>query len=283
MFLHDLAVGLLRRWYLVLFGLLVTGVGSYYLFQVVPVTYEATSSVVLVPPATAVIEGENPYLYMGGLDQALSVLTVRMSSPTVADPILHKRSDLNYTIGQDQNTAGPIMLVGAEAGTEEETLKVLGQVVKVIPENLKLLQDQLKIPKNARITAMTIVMDTTAEEVNKKQMRAVLAGGAAGMAITVLGTGLIDRMITRRRARRAHGAGGRARKTKLVATNETPETVDGANRESNPGEVPGELLRLRPGNRTESPRAALDRPEPSADGSNVASGKDDLISSSIEP
>lgn len=203
MFLHDLGVGLLRRWYLVLFGLLVTGFGAYSLLQVVPVTYEATSSVVLVPPATAVIEGENPYLYMGGLDQALSVLTVRMSSPTVGDPILKKRPGLNYSVGKDVSTAGPIMLVGADGETEAETLKLLEQVTKVIPENLQLLQDQLNIPKNARITAMNIVTDTSAKEVNKKQMRAVLAAIAGGTAVTILGTGLIDRMVMRRKEKRA--------------------------------------------------------------------------------
>lgn len=223
MFLHDLGIGLLRRWYLVLFGLLVTGFGAYSLLQIVPVTYEATSSVVLVPPATAVIEGENPYLYMGGLDQALSVLTVRMSSPTVADPILKKRPGLNYSVGKDISTAGPIMLVGAEGETEAETLKLLGQVTKVIPENLQLLQDQLNIPKNARITAMNIVTDTSAKEVNKKQMRAVLAAIAGGTAVTVLGTGLIDRMVMRRKEKRARRSdasaetGKRTRKDKKKA------------------------------------------------------------------
>lgn len=202
MFLHDLGVGLLRRWYLVLVGMLVTGFGAYSLMQVVPVTYEATSSVVLVPPATAVIEGENPYLYMGGLDQALSVLTVRLGSPTVADPILKKRADLNYSVDKDATTAGPIMLVGAEAGSEQETLTLLNQVVSVIPENLKLIQDQLNIPQDARITAMTIVSDTAAKEVNKKQMRAVLAGIAGGMAVTVLGAGLVDRFLIRRQGKK---------------------------------------------------------------------------------
>lgn len=219
MFLHDLGVGLLRRWYLVLVGMLVTGFGAYSLTQVVPVTYEAASSVVLVPPATAVIEGENPYLYMGGLDQALSVLTVRLSSPTVADPILQKRADLNYFVDKDASTAGPIMLVGAEAGNEQETLALLNQVVSVIPDNLKLIQDQLNIPQDARITAMNIVTDTTAKEVNKKQMRTVLAGIAGGMAVTVLGTGLVDRFLIRR--------GGKKSKRSRVADKSTRRNAEG--------------------------------------------------------
>lgn len=112
------------------------------------------------------------------------------------------------------------MLVGAEGETEAETMKLLEQVTKVIPENLQLLQDQLNIPKNARITAMNIVTDTSAKEINKKQMRAVLAAIAGGTAVTILGTGLIDRMVMSRKERRARrseastGAGKRTRKDK---------------------------------------------------------------------
>lgn len=270
MFLHDLASGLLRRWYLVLFGLLVTALGGYYLLQVVPVTYEATSSVVLVPPATAVIEGENPYLYMGGLDQALSVLTVRMSSPTVADPILHKRTDLTYTIGKDVSTAGPIVLVDAEAGTEAETLKILDQVVAVIPENLKLLQDQLNIPKNARITAMTIVTDTTAKEVNKKQMRVVLAAVAAGSAVTILGTGLLDRLLVRRKAKKA------LRRPK--ATKQTDPAANTRSRARNGEEANVEKNASASEERKPS-ESATDGPSQTSDGST----QEELITSSTKP
>lgn len=249
LFLHDLAKGLLRRWYLVLFGILVTGFGGYMIFQIVPVNYEATSSIVLVPPATAVIEGENPYLYMGGLDQALSVLTVRMSAPLVADPILKDQPGLNFSIGKDVTTTGPIMLVGAEGPTEAQTLQVLDEVIKVVPENLAILQEQLGIPENARITTMTIVTDTKAKEVTKKQMRAFLGVVALGLGTTVLATGLLDRLIMGRKAKRlpdntqshrnrgrnARNPGSRAEAQKdSRADVELPGVVPGSSAEESP-------------------------------------------------
>lgn len=274
---------MLRRWYLVIFGLLVTGVGSYYVFQIVPVTYEAASSVVLVPPATAVIEGENPYLYMGGLDQALSVLTVRMSSPTVADPILHKRTDLTYTIGKDVSTTGPIMLVTTEAGTEAGTLKILDEVVKVIPKNLKLLQDQLNIPGDARITAMTIVTDEIAKESNKKQLRAILAVAAAGTAVTVLGTGLLDRLIMRRTAKKGDSRdkrtsrGTKGRKQDVMRL----DKPDPGSVKKTFGEVAtdSDHQKVSAGTATLPPNHGME----SSKSNEIDSKKDDLMSSSNKP
>src|SRR5690554_2295684 len=101
MFLQDLGRALLRRWYFVLVGLLATAAGVYGIQQYIPITYKAEASVVLVPPKTAVIEGENPYLYMGALDQAMSVLIVRMNSEIISKAIVGEETDLSYALAKD--------------------------------------------------------------------------------------------------------------------------------------------------------------------------------------
>jgi len=203
MFLHDLTKGLMRRWYFFILGLALTLCAGLYVYQEVPPTYQATASVVLVPPATAVVEGENPYLYMGGLDQAMSVLMVKMNSAVVSQPILKDKAGLGYSVDRDISTTGPIMVVTADGDTEAETLRVLRNVITVMPQNLKTLQDQLSIPSNARITSMSIVTDEKAKSLNKNQIRMVLAAMAGGMAGTVLLTALLDRLMVARRQRKA--------------------------------------------------------------------------------
>lgn len=202
MFLQDLGFALLRRWYFVLFGVMVTVAGVFGIYQVVPVSYQATASLVLVPPQTAVIEGENPYLYMGALDQALSVLVVKMNSAEVSEPILQKDPNLSYTLTKDVATTGPIILIESEAPVDTTALSIVNQVLKKVPPNLVEIQDALGVPKNARITVMTIVQNREAEEVTKKQQRMMIAGGAAGLAMTVLATGLMDKLLTRHKQKK---------------------------------------------------------------------------------
>ena len=80
MVLSDMLRSLLRRWYIVVLGVILTVAGVYGAYTVTPVTYSATSTVVLLPPEKSVKDGDNPYLYLGGLGQALNVLVITMNS-----------------------------------------------------------------------------------------------------------------------------------------------------------------------------------------------------------
>ena len=202
MFLQDLGYALLRRWYLVIVGLAITFVSVLGVQQIIPVSYKAQASVVLVPPQTAVVEGENPYLYMGALDQALSVLIVKMNSPQVEEQILRDVPDLAFSLSKDVTTTGPIILIESEGPTERQALDVVGDLLQQLPPNLVQIQDALGVPPDARIAAMTIVQDEKAEELTKKQLRMMIAVAGAGLAATLLATGWIDQLLTTFKARR---------------------------------------------------------------------------------
>jgi len=203
LFLQDLGYALLRRWYLVVAGLVITVAGVLGIQQLIPVSYKAEASVVLVPPQTAVVEGENPYLYMGALDQALSVLIVKMNSPQVADPILRDVPQLAFTLSKDVTTTGPIILVESEGPTERQAIDVVGDVLQELPPNLVQIQNALGVPTDARISAMTIVQDEKAEEITKKQTRMMIAAAGVGLASTLLITGWVDQLLSKLKARRA--------------------------------------------------------------------------------
>ncbi|MET1063463.1 MAG: hypothetical protein ABWX85_00655 [Arthrobacter sp.] len=199
MLLHDLGRGLLRRWYFVVIGVLLTACGALLLSSAVPATHRATARVVLIPPTALVSADGNPYLFLGGLEQALGVLTVKLSSEAASEQILQEYPDASYTAVKDVMSPGPIMVITAESESPESTLQVLDAVLRIVPENLENMQDQLNIPDPSRITALTIVRDDATTKVLQSQLRAVLAGVALGLSMTVLLTGLLDRLLTSRK------------------------------------------------------------------------------------
>ena len=164
-----------------------------------PLTHRATARVVLIPPTSLVSADGNPYLFLGGLEQALGVLTVKSSSDATSEQILQEHPDGSYTAVKDNLSPGPIMLITAESESPEGTLQVLDAVLRIVPENLENMQDQLNIPNPSRITALTIVRDDATTRVLQSQLRAVLAGVALGLSMTKLLTGLLDRLLISRK------------------------------------------------------------------------------------
>ena len=82
----DTLRGLLRRWYVVVAGLILAilaGAGTY---SVVEPGYERTSTQLLVPGEGLVPPGvTNPYLYLGGLTQAADLVVRVMKSSEVLE------------------------------------------------------------------------------------------------------------------------------------------------------------------------------------------------------
>lgn len=202
MIIRDLVASLLRRWYLVLAGFLATAALGLLVYQQVPATYQASASVVLVPPPTAVISGDNPYLYMGGLDQALSVLVVKLNSAAIAEPIGEANGDVTYVVGQDVTTSGPIMQVDVDGAETGATLSALRAVLDVIPGTLASLQEELAVEPGARISVLELAVDREVTIADGDQIQALLTAVAAGGASTLLLSGLLDRVLLKRRARR---------------------------------------------------------------------------------
>ena len=87
MFFAELGQVLLRRWYLLLVGVLCAVGAGFVTFQAVPPGYTASAEVLLLPPDPTVPEDGNPYLSLSGLTPAGDVLARALSDPQAADEI----------------------------------------------------------------------------------------------------------------------------------------------------------------------------------------------------
>jgi hypothetical protein len=206
MYVRDLLASSLRRWYLVLLGLLVTALLCALAHSAVPVSYSASGSMLLLPPSSSVGKRGNPYLYLGGLSQALEVLSARLNAESYRKPIESAHSQVVVQTAPDTSTTGPILLVTTVGPDAGETLGVTQEVMDAVPGALVGLQDSLSVPPASRITVMVLTPASSPTADAKTQTRALLALAGAGLAATILLTGLIDGALLGRSSRRRKGA-----------------------------------------------------------------------------
>ncbi len=218
MYLRDVLHSCLRRWYLLLAALVLTAGGGYLTVGAVSPEYQASASVVLLPPDAVIAVGDNPYLYLGGLDQALGVLQVKMNSPEIAKPIEapYVAGNGTFAVAKDVTTTGPIMRVTATGDDTKTVLQLLNVVIQSLPPNLLALQQELGVSKSSRITTMVLATDHEAEISHKRQLRALIVVCGGGVVGSVLLVGWLDRLILARWERRvrefAAGAPSRSRR-----------------------------------------------------------------------
>lgn len=203
MVLRDVASALRRRWYLTVVGLLATAGLCLVTMRLVPPTYEATASVVLLPPASSVAAGGNPYLQLGGLEQVADVTARALSSQDAVARVAGMAPDGTYEVIRDLTTSGPILLVTVEGKTSRATLATLKAVTDMVPPTLKSLQSSLSIATPSQIISSVLTSDKYPESVKKSTIRALIVAAGVGLVGTAAVVALTDSWLLRRRYRRS--------------------------------------------------------------------------------
>lgn len=201
MYLSDLLAGLRRRWYALLLGLTLTALLCVGAIRITPVEYVAQSSVLLLPPATTVGTGGNPYLALGGLQGAADVLARAMSGDEISQEIAPPSGTATYTFQPDATTNGPMLVIEVRDISNDGALATLDSLLIKSPEVLKDLQVKVAAPEDSLIRIGTITRPVDAEPDSKAQLRSLIVALAVGVAITLFGTTLLDGYLLRRRAR----------------------------------------------------------------------------------
>ena len=193
---------LLRRWFLLPLGALITLGLCLAASSAVPVQHRLTARVLLLPASSPAKPGEppvNPYLSLGGLGPAASVVARSLASAESTADLIDLGAKGTFSVGPDFGTDGPVLLVTAEAESPETAKTTLDLVVARVPLMLKQLQQNVGVPQSALIGSTIISRDPSPEVVRKSQVRAVLVAAAAGIGSTGLGIVLLDAVLRRPR------------------------------------------------------------------------------------
>ncbi|WP_411701295.1 hypothetical protein [Conyzicola sp.] len=201
--LRDFVGSLARRWWVLVIGLALTAVAAVNVYQLVPVSYTASASVVLLPPKTLVGDVGNPFLYLGGLSQAVDVLVRKVAADEVSDPIERANPDSEFEIYSDTSSSGPIIVIFGQGPTKAATLDVVRDVLDATTPALQDMQTNLAVSPDSLITLDTLAVDKKPEIDQKNRLQAVLGVAGVGVVLTLLLAAVVDSLLLARRARRA--------------------------------------------------------------------------------
>jgi hypothetical protein len=194
---------LLRRWYMVLAGVIVTAglcTGAAAMF---PARWVTTSTVLMLPPESRV-DGVpvNPYLNLGGLEGMADVLSTALGDAEVQDEIATAAEDVEYFVGRDPARVGPVVVVEVTAASPQDATAAQAVLLERLPARLDELQESVDVRDPARITSSVITEDDEPEASRRGQIRAVLVTAVGGLALTYLATAAVDGIAAARRRRR---------------------------------------------------------------------------------
>lgn len=217
-----MTVALLRRWYVFLPLLVVTGATVFMVGEGINPEYEVTTTVVLVPGVQP-SEFENPY---GTIDQTNVVLAVVLDAAGTRQKIADQGLDAEYEVVPRDRSRIMDLTVRNEAS--EVALATSEAVLAVAREELVERQGAVDIPPPAQIGLQVLQPPAVSDVVMAGKVRSMAVVGLVGGALSVLVTVLFDDLVglVKRGLRRGRLRGkGRITAVGAAATAE-PEPMD---------------------------------------------------------
>jgi hypothetical protein len=179
---------LLRRWPVVLAGLVFTVFAVIQVGQVVKPTYEAKATVLFKSPGAA-----NPFLeFPQGLEVTADALIVVLQSPVGGKQLEAAGATANYSL---ERTNGPIVEITADGATAESADDTVDLVVEALK---KQLQDYQTTAPADQVITVDAITEPTSQAKYGSRIRAQFAVGAIGLAATVAAGLAVDALMRQR-------------------------------------------------------------------------------------
>jgi hypothetical protein len=194
----DTLRGLLRRWYIVLPGILVTAAISIGAWLVIPPGYSRSATQLLIPGELSMPEGANPYLFLGGLAPAADVLVRAIGSENVLNEMEKDHPGVEIKILRDTTTAGPIIVIAVTARSDADAENVLELLTERTAMVLDEFQDVERIPTKNRMTVIPVTVDKQSVLEQRSRILITAGSGGLGIVLTLLIAGLVDGMVQQR-------------------------------------------------------------------------------------
>ena len=194
-----------RRWYLVLALAVLTAGTTFLVAQRTGETYEATGTVLVFPPSqaqdpTGAMSQQNPYLALGGVNQARDVVVRALTSKKVADTFGETYpTGTTFEITPDFTNSAPIIVFTVEASTPDVATEALSSLTDRVPLELEKMQSELELPATQQVTSMVLTRDEVPATTKKAMIRSALMTMAALGGMGLLLIALVDGWLTGRR------------------------------------------------------------------------------------
>ena len=195
----DTLRGLLRRWYILLPGIIVAASLTIGMWYIIPPGYYRSSTQLLLPGASSVPVGANPYLFLGGLAPAADVLVRAIGSENVLNEMAEDHPGVEIKISRDTTTAGPIILIAVTASSDADAREVLGLLVERTATVLEDFQQMERIPAENRMTVIPVTIDKQSVLQQRTRLLGVAGAAIGGIVLTVFIAGLVDGLSQQRK------------------------------------------------------------------------------------
>lgn len=195
---------LLRRWYIVVAGVILAGIAGYFSWTHIAPQYERSASQLLMPGAGSLPSDKaNPYLFLGGLLQAADVIVRVAGTNDVVAELLQEHPGTQVSVVRDPSSSGPVILTTVSASSDAIAKEVLDQVVKQTAVELDKLQTSEKIDARDRISVTTLTVDQ--QPTLQQRKRLVATGGATAgiLALSLVVASIVDGLVLARTRKRA--------------------------------------------------------------------------------
>jgi hypothetical protein len=197
----DTLLGLLRRWYIVVPGLIITAAITLGAWFVIPPGYYRSATQLLIPGASSIPEGSNPYLFLGGLAPAADVLVRALGSENVMNEMAEDHPGVEIKISRDTTTAGPIILIAVTARSDADAKDVLELLVDRTATVLEEFQRIESIPLDDRMTVIPVTIDEQSILQQRSRFLGVAGAAVGGIVLTLFIAGLVDGLSQQRKRR----------------------------------------------------------------------------------
>ncbi|WP_322748986.1 MULTISPECIES: hypothetical protein [unclassified Frankia] len=221
MYFLDFVAVLVRRWYILIIGIILTGLAGVGVHAAIGPTFQAHAAVVILPPTsdsgtTSTAASRNPYLSIP-LGNTADVLARIMATDGVRQELkaAHATSPFTIVLVAD---GSPVLEIAATDSSPAAATNTASVLVKVAGTELEKLQVMQNVPKNAMIRASQLISPTEPDVLHGSQIQALLGVVVLGLILSVTVCFAAEGAFTGRgaalaaavRGRRATGSRGRA-------------------------------------------------------------------------